>query len=258
MKFTAEYVFYALRRSGHHAVIDALRAQLAQLILFVNDGEVSTHPLSSERGITLLNWKHAFPTRVEAALGRIGSRLPLRGVLIHNYEDFQADGPRPPMVTAHPIEVAVVRDPFNLIASRLKWHRSVLSQFESLSESEIGERLVEAFRAQVALADLTTNGDVRLVKYDHWAYAEGGAEEAARAIGVEKPLVRLDQISEFGPGSSFDAMGGDASKIRTTERWRNFADDATFLGAVIRPEVLEWTERFFPSSSGLEWAKQRA
>ena len=53
-------------------------------------------------------------------------------------------------------------------------------------------------------------------------------------------------------------MGGDASKIRTTERWRNFVDDATFLGAVIRPEVLEWTERFFPSSSGLEWAKERA
>ena len=69
---------------------------------------------------------------------------------------------------------------------------------------------------------------------------------------MEKPLVRLDQVSEFGPGSSFDVMGGDASKIRTTERWRNFVDDATFLGAVIHSEVVEWTERFFPS---IEWTR---
>lgn len=243
-----------LSRSGNHALVHWMLAQAQGRAVFLNCCEGKQNPYDSARpmgdGALVIDRGGELDLEAERA-----GRFSRKDWLLFNHEDSflghacsdvyeeRHDEWVGPSRRRH--DVLVLRDPFNLLASRLR-----------AGTGSIAPRLAMRIWKQHArelLRPRRLRRDPVLVSYDRWCTDRGHRREVAERLGLRFSDAGRQRVCATHGGSSFDglAFDGRADEMRVLERWRAYADDPRFLEP-LDPEVFELAERIFGNLPGAE------
>jgi hypothetical protein len=244
-----------MSRSGSHAVVNWILHQAAGRVCFLNCAEPRTNPFHSARPLdtgdcAVANWPGFDPAAERAG------RFAAKDWLVYSYEDTFLKPAFDPAFDRHHDawvgssarrhDVLVVRDPFNLFASRHRWGRSPLS-------AAIARRMWTQ-HARIALdpAGCLRHGPV-VVRYNAWVADPGYRRRIAETLGLRFTDAGRNEVGPSGGGSSFDgyALDGRAGGMAVLDRWRLLADDPDYR-RLLGPEMAALSERLFGPLPGTE------
>ncbi len=270
-----EYLVLGLRRSGNHAIINWIEQQLAGAGFHLNNLRLGENPykyihdIITGDGLQRDQWIARETQRYRHFQGAEGlSRLRAesrqefawKDYLIHSYEDVTA-GKIAKSLPEHrrrrffgrsdtQYNVLILRDPFNLIASRLhsgrleidSWHHSILSMWLEHAREYVGEQ------------NLLGGANKVVINFNSWASDSGYRKALAERLGLDFDDAGIDTVTKFGGGSSFDRRGfdGSAQKMDVNNRWRRFVDDPAFRAFFRNPDVFKYSARIFGEMDGIE------
>ena len=251
-----EIQMLGLSRSGNHAIADWIWLQARGPRLLLNCCEGKTNPYLSCRpmGPKSGGWRESEPGLF--ATGRDGRHVP-KALLLHSYEDSWLRHAFSPALETHHndwlgpsrrrVSLIVVRDPFNLFASRRRAGCAMPPHIE---------RKMWKQHAKAALG-LVQNipGEICIIRYNDWASDAGYRADLAHHLGLRFTDAGAERVPPTCGGSSFDgtAFEGRASAMATDERWQHFACDPAYRGLFDRELVMMSTQLFGPPPHGLGW-----
>ena len=258
---------FALRRSGHHAVVNWIRNQLPGRHCFLNDCKIGRNPFASAVRTNSIVRGWAGEHRYVNWERELRGRHARKGVLLYNYEDgdirahaedvgdaretgWVGDSPRSSTLL-------VLRDPYNLFASRLKW-------FHGRGEPPTAERF-EEFRILWKLHAGEFLGithwlpDAVHVRYNDWFRSRAYRDELAGRIGFGNADRGVESIARWGPAlakrpATFDGLAydGRAQEMKVLERWKEYEEDPFFRALFADEELVELSRRVFGEIEGTE------
>ncbi|HSG71665.1 MAG TPA: hypothetical protein VLA12_14685 [Planctomycetaceae bacterium] len=282
-RFTNQYEFrvFAMKRSGHHAVMDWIRRHFAGPVYLLNNCSYSRNSLFSstrsgrlteqvrfggrvslffERGELVRQAEHLKKDQLldepqirletlEAAEHRIlnENNIPLhRDAYLFNLEDFPLDRVGDiPFSAANRGQSEHIR---NVIVLRdpFNW---LASRYKG--NFPIDDEIVAAWctHCREALRETTFLTDPLLVNYNHWfsdaVYRQGLTDQ----LGIEVREPGIGEMANFGGGSSFSGMEHrrDASSMDVLNRWKILQNDPGYRQLFDhRDELLRLAELLFP------------
>ncbi|MDF2095361.1 hypothetical protein [Aquibaculum arenosum] len=222
-----------LSRSGNHAIIDWILAQLSGRWLFQNCVVPEQDPFAGAR-----------PTDHGACHESNLAGFDPEGVepgeldhLLFSQEDCflrSAWGERATEIQESAIEqrlgsigtridLLILRDPYNLFASRRRFNGTLLPEATALRVWKQHARAFLGLRTCLSHRFLA-------VSYNRWCRDPGYRQRLAEQLGLNFTDARVDAVPAVGGGSSFDGQDyhGQASRMAVHKRWRHFADDPRF------------------------------
>jgi hypothetical protein len=244
--------FYAMRRSGHHAIIEWLFYQINNPVFFVNDIE----PVISNK-----NYKDSGVWKNPIISGEYSTQLK---TYAFNYEDApietlesnmqkyykQCTIKKPKKIS----KIFIIRDPFNLFASRLKFFKEKKKKNISLDGVEwLNDKAINRWcdYAEEFLGKTNFIKDKYFINYNKWCI-----NQEYRKM-ISKPFVNkshyLDEgrliVPKNGGGSSFDLMKYEekGNEMRTQERWLLMLDDPEYMKIFENKKLIELSENIYPN-----------
>tara|TARA_R100000152_G_C6743663_1_gene167369 strand:+ start:157 stop:966 length:810 start_codon:yes stop_codon:yes gene_type:complete len=227
---------FAMMRSGHHAIISWIIRASDHSVYFRNDVLEAnilnkTSVANEKKGDVSLNrGKYIF--NIEDA--------PLRNA------DIIIDRNRRLLSSGHSKaikNVVIIRDPFNLFASRLAFERNILKNSNSKkikyanyigavgwADSKSIKMWIDYAKVYLGLKSHLKGGAIG-INYDLWfnniEYREGLCDK----LYLNKNVLDVGKLSKYGRGSSFDGQEfeGGANKMNCLYRWRNFLNDKEYI-----------------------------
>ncbi|MGB3512502.1 MAG: hypothetical protein WBA93_25355 [Microcoleaceae cyanobacterium] len=249
-----------MRRTGNHAIINWLQSQQTGKIEFWNDLKVNRNALRQKYE----NLKENNP-------------FVKKDCLIRSYEDYGL----PEMTnwifeskhdlyfgkSATRYDLLIIRDPFNLFASRLN-HRFKLEQNNSnLGEATYGNNFLSVRSSNQTVADLWVDyakeylGETNYLKhnkvcvnYNQWFANVEYRRNIAEKLQMEFSDAGIDKVAGQGGGSSFEGkqFDGKATSMDVLNRWQKVADLPRYRELFSNQEVFEYSERIFGHIPGTE------
>lgn len=244
-----EIAFWGLRRSGNHAVIAWIVSLFEGPVGFFNDLNHS-RPLTPQTASDNLP---GFPAARRAFAGDRGKRL-----CIYSYEDPDLAKNRalePPRhvlgASSRKLDVLLLRDPYNMLASRLK----ILH--ERKSDHVAGEMLEHDGLSIVSLwmqhakeflgESRNLEDGVLAMNYNRWVFDEDYRREICRLLGGAYSEKTLPFIPRYGFGSSFEGSLQPRllNRLGLLHRWRHLKEDPLFRELIDDPELRKFSDRIF-------------
>ncbi|MEP7247703.1 MAG: hypothetical protein ABI885_29010 [Gammaproteobacteria bacterium] len=257
-----------LQRSGNHPIIYWIMSQCNTRIFFLSDVRgASENPYAtmsefeeynSGRLIRRLNlWDEHDSRKVQnGEIQDVNGVFGRKELLIYNHEDqalssictntFEENHDRWLGPSRQRFDILIMRDPFNLFASRMK--AGFLPGF--LPRIKDFDRLTELWKEHateyLSLSNLLPAPKV-CINFNEWFTSTSYRAELARTLGLQFSDTSVNAVPEFGGGSSFDGLAfqGRAQQMQITERWKEFKDDARYRTILADVEMLELSARIF-------------
>ena len=238
-----------LRRTGNHAIINWIRKQHHGEVWHLNKVPVKRNP-----------YRFLYEHYSQEKLRREATGDFLKkDCLIYSYEDFDLEQiADQSFENKHDIylgksavryDVLILRDPFNLMASRLKkdymtvrnQNQTVVDLWISYAQEYLGETQY-----------LTHNKVV--INYNKWFADINYRQQLASQFNFNFSDVGIDEIKQQGGGSSFDQLNfeGRASEMNVLERWKEFANDPLYCNLLSNQELIDYSEKIFGYIPGTE------
>ena len=243
-----EYRIVGMSRSGNHAIIDWILSQASGRTCFLNCAEpqsnpfVTARPLDSGRSI-IANFPE-FDAAAELR-GEFGDK----DLLLVSHEDcflgtlakgaYEDHHDRFVGPSLERFDVLILRDPFNLFASRMRGEFGCVSTKTALRIWKQHAREFLSVRRYLK--------DPRiLIDYNRWASQRSYRREVARQLRLQFSDSSLEKVPAAGNGSSFDGRRyhGRATCMRILERWKHFIDSEAYA-AIFDHEVYSLSKRIF-------------
>lgn len=285
-----------LMRSGNHAIIEWIMAQFSgKRVAFINNlrfGDRDPYKNVFEKVF------HGFSSTDPEEI-----RLLPKDVLIYSYEDneelekngksfsgsvfdpeFETNKEKYLGKSAKSIDILILRDPFNLFASRLEMIRKKGAHGGVVDSDKIVENWLDL--ARLALKWEVERVPSKLViLYNHWSKDQGYRREISEVLGGNFSDDSMKQVPAYGGGSSFE----DRKLVKLTlvwifsqfwkvfrpssyknlgfywkrfwlpdprkkvmKRWKAYEKDAVYCRMVSNPEVLSLCSKTFGSIPGTE------
>ncbi len=151
-------------------------------------------------------------------------------------KDAALDGYLPIGKDLSPTLLVILRDPFNLFASRRMFNQ----------RCQLGNTSQEALDCWKEHAAFALDGGTTC-RYNHWCHSVEYRKRSANDFGFHSNDSTIETVSTQGNGSSFDGMhfDGGASQMATGERWKTFQHHASFWNLFDDPELLKLSASFF-------------
>jgi len=227
------WIIAGMRRSGIHAVVNWIKAAI--------DTTGEPHVLLNNVRLSVLNSRNS---NAIFSKNFVSSNSRNEHILIV-FEDKHLQ-----RVSASPLlrrigadeskRLIVLRDPYNLVASRLQRTRRRRNR-------DTHPRRVAGLWPDHAKHDDTWTRCV----YNQWFLDESYRRQVATALGLPICPLFPNRIARAGSGSSFDGVryDGRAGEMPVLERWRQFADDSEFRQHVNHPLLATLSEELcgFPN-----------
>lgn len=231
-------VLFGMRRSGNHLAINWILEQIPGCAVFYNNIRQNAHP---------------FDVGMREYRMRRGNRRPK---IILSYEDLTPDqiaaGPLPDFLAdrtrRHNATVqcgVILRDPYNLFASRLrKWPERFANEADIRAQQEL-----YANHAQFAQAPGIVFGDAPVVPilYNRLVTDPGYRTELAGKLAIDPGDAGLDEVPVYGHGSSFDGYQTASANVKAGvfDRWQSSLSDPTFRQVVSDPRIQSLARSLF-------------
>ncbi|ACK67825.1 conserved hypothetical protein [Rippkaea orientalis PCC 8801] len=246
-----------LRRTGNHAIIQWLAQQQSGIIWTLNNLPVNENP-----------YRHRYeypeksdpPSLVQSLRTEAWGNFTPKDCIIYSYEDYSLEKVVSEQFEAkHDLylgpsleryDVLILRDPFNLFASRLKSEKiPVKHQGKTMADLWI-EYAKEFLNETQYLKD---NRKI-CINYNKWFCEEEYRREIAHQLELNFSNKGVNTVSHYGGGSSFDSkqFQGKANKMKVLERWQNFIDNPSYHKLISNKELIDYSERIFGYLPGTE------
>jgi hypothetical protein len=268
-----EYAVLGLQRSGNHAVIHWLLAQTRGDAHFISDIRAGANPYK-----TMQEFEHyrdgrrihqqnlwTDEDRAAFAAGPYGGELTgnwrPRDTVLYNFED------QPPARVAAPefterlpgwigpsrrrIWVMILRDPFNLFASRLHAGRRLTGIKNMDRLRDLWTRYARRFRNW----ERAGAPDRVAVNFSRWHVSRRYRRALAERLGVAFTDAGRQEVPEF-LGSSFDAYAyaGRAAEMRVNRRWESALSSPVFETLTADAEAMALARDLFGDVPGVDEA----
>jgi hypothetical protein len=145
--------------------------------------------------------------------------------------------------------VIILRDPFNLFASRIK------GGFPHVKSSRYNLIDYWLFYAKEFLNETNYLKYQKVaVNYNLWASVPSYRREIAQQLGLTFTDEGIQRVSGMGGGSSFDErkFDGQAQAMKTDERWRYYLEDDFYKSLFKNQELLDYSRQIFGEITGTE------
>lgn len=241
-----------LKRSGNHAIINWIRKAHYGEVWHLNN-------IPTERNPYRFLYEH-YPKeklRLEAT-----GNFVKKDCLIYSYEDYEID-----KITSQRFEskhdiylgksatrydVLILRDPFNMIASRI--------QKDMMKVRNRSKTIVEIWisYAQEYLHEKQYMKHNKVViNYNKWFTDINYRKQIALELNFEFDDRGINEVMEEGGGSSFDGLNfkGKAVEMNVLKRWEEFVDNPLFCNLLNNEELIEYSEKIFGYIPGTEYLK---
>jgi len=254
---------FGIRRSGNHTIVNWLKQNSLpdstdKLVVHYNSVS-SPHP------------KDSWPTDPEELIKyfKVDS-LTSNGLVILSYEDeFLERATRLPTVVeakklfpdARVLTVMLIRDPFNMLASRMQKLRSLREDEATGAARFLSiplEKVTEIWRsyAREYLERTQVLGDSTRINFNEWFQNHRYRDELLSSMfgGIQNRDLGIDEVPIFGGGSSFEGstFDGRGSQMIIMDRWKLFVDDSGYRALFKDSEITELSEQIFGHISGTE------
>jgi hypothetical protein len=254
-----EFRVYGMKRSGHHAIIMWLASHFPLLsVFFINDVLPFEDPfLSHINSADTTTRSPHFVIRGEDDIAR--ERRSHKQCLMYNYEEpdftrfnnYHAVPNKLETVgaSAKEFSVLVLRDPFNIAASRWKfvldghkrWFKATLDRWAVFAREFAG--------------DTNYLGPKLLINYNRWFTSEDYRREISRSLGLAFTDAGLNTMAANGAGSSWDGLRFDknAQRMKVLDRWREVLHVKAFRQLFLqRDDIWDLSYRIFGYLPGTE------
>ena len=234
-----EIRFVGLKRSGNHAIVNWIVRQSKGPILHFND----VRPDEPYHPSRLVNGAWAEALAVDTTIYSIEDTALAVVADAHSYPRRDV---YPDLRCDRRIDVLLLRDPFNLFASRFRrgepWGRKAL-YVNGMSTPQLWVSYALEFLGQSRWLDPRC---IR-INYNQWCKSLEYRRELARVLDLEFTDEGFNAVTNFGGGSSFEStnMDGKADLMKTDQRWRTFVDDPRFLQLFEDPLLLDLAQEIF-------------
>lgn len=239
-----------LSRSGNHAIVEWIRRQAEGRVCFLNCVEPKTNPYQTARptgdGRRGLASYSEFDIEQEAA-----GCLSKKDLLIFSYEDcfltmvchrdFERHHDQWLGASRQRFDVLILRDPFNLFASRLR------SQYTGVTPKTMVRIWKQHARQFLGERNYVTQ-EFLPISYNRWTADAGYRRQIAEQLGLRFNDAGSTRVPATGGGSSFDGQrfDGVANVMDVFGRWRHFQDDDEYR-RLFDAETLRLSKSIFGS-----------
>ncbi len=244
-----------MSRSGNHCIINWILHHVRGRFCFLNCAEGGSNPFVTARPLD-----SGAPFRVnypgfDLERERAGA-LSAKDYLIHSYEDsflgyacsrrFEADHDAFVGRSARRIDVLVLRDPFNLFASRREMGAATIPAATAI-------RIWKQHAGEYLGRRRYLKHDPLFVNYNRWVACREYRRGLAGRLGLAFTDAGVDAVPACGGGSSFDGLrfDGHARRMAVLDRWRHFAGDPAYLD-LFDPEVVSLAQEVFGDLPALD------
>jgi len=150
------------------------------------------------------------------------------------------------------IEILVLRDPFNLFASRLKarWSQPKGGRYSQWLDN----RAVKMWKsyAQEFLGITTFYPSAIKIKYNDWFTSQEYRQDISRQLGLPFTDEGLLLVTDDGQGSSFDGVNynGRANQMQVLDRWKSCMGNKAYLRVFQDEELMSLAGKIFGVPDG--------
>ena len=231
-----------LRRSGNHAIINWIRKQHTGEVWHLNNIVVSENP-----------YRLLYETYLRDHLRReaLGDFVK-KDCLIYSYEDYSLEQILDrEFEKKHDLylgksstryDLLILRDPFNLLASRLKKdylevkgdNQTVISLWIAYAKEYLGE------------TNFLINNKV-CVNYNQWFVDVNYRQQLAEQLNCQFSDAGINQVKGHGGGSSFEGkeFDGKGTTMDVLNRHKKFEDNPDYQNLLKNEELLDYSRRIF-------------
>lgn len=265
---------FAQRRSGHHAIINWIRYHWPGRHWFLNHCTIGESPFrGADLSSSMVNghWGDHGVFHIEREWA---GQHAYKGLLVYNFEeeDFSAAGDglsvekeaRWVGSTRARGDVLILRDPFNLLASKLKWaYGGERRPSKPAVDDLFLARDLWKVYAREFLRETRFLPDLIPISYNDWFSSRDYRDSLAERIGFLNRDLGIMEVAKWGPstaGGSFDGLkyDGKAQDMPVLERWRSFGDDPLFRELCGENELHDLAREVFGQLPGTETLRKDA
>lgn len=233
-----EIQVFGLRRSGNHALLSWLVANLPSPAHFLNNVDPFSDPFTGFHNATMPNTVTILKQMGAEQLEAI--RVAPKDSLVYNYEHLPLAQLRDrPLVPDHDamlgssartVRLLILRDFWNWMASRAKQfvNRGVEDaarlQRSLAHEATLWKQYAREFEGRTQLIE--RDGFVA-VKYNEFVASADARQALLDTLGLPVRTLSIDYVPDLGLGSSFDgtSFSGQAQKMDVGGRWKYLAEE---------------------------------
>ena len=262
-----------LRRTGNHAIMNWIRKQQKGEVFFINNALINVNPfrnvyenqLRKAKDPSIDGWRSE---NIERWRREAPGDFMLKDCLVYSYEDQPLE-----KLCDHSFEkkhdiylgkskarydLIILRDPFNLFASRLRASRRNNTEAGYIDFMKVKSRAHSLPQlwvdyAREYLGETQYLQNIRVpVNYNQWVIDIHYRRQIAEALDLEFTDSGMDDVMTNGGGSSFEGteLQGKASKMAVLERWKNFQNDPEFKALIRNDALLTYSDSIFGTIPG--------
>lgn len=247
-----------MRRTGNHALLNWIAKQQPGKLFHLNNVAAGRNPYryKSDR---LLRYHPEHHKMAAVYRRQARGELIKRDCLIYSYEDWGLANITQPRFernrtlylgnSAQRFEVLILRDPFNLFASRIK------QNFQATKCKKTSMVALWLEYAKEFVGDTHyLQGNVICINYNRWFADTDYRRSLAARLGLVFSDAGLSEVLSLGAGSSFDGtrLNGQARAMDVTNRWRVYAEEPSFRQIFQNEEIWRYCEQIFGHLPGTE------
>lgn len=247
-----------LRRTGNHAIINWICKQQDGIVQHVNNVPINKNPyLHFYEGHARSNQYLKVKWKLKReSLGKFDKK----DCLVYSYEDYGLQQITDPILeekhdiyfgkSAERYDVLILRDPFNLFASRLKSgyidikdpEKTATDLWISYAKEYLGETEFLGGRKKVC------------INYNRWTVDPAYRHQIASELSLKFSDAGINHIPRNGGGSSFEGLSfeGKAAKMDVQNRWKHFANDPLYRELLNNQQLMAYSRRIFGEIPGTE------
>ena len=246
-----------MRRTGNHALIQWIAQQQPGEFCHLNNVAAGKNPYRHKAD----NLRRYHPEHLKMSAvyrQQANGALIKRDCLLYSYEDWslaQITHPRFERSrelylgkSAQRYDVLILRDPFNLFASRLKQNFVATKAKDSMTQMWL------AYAREFVGQSSHLSPNRVCVSYNAWVSSQDYRRQLANQLSLPFSDAGRAQVSAIGGGSSFDgtSFSGQASTMDVNNRWRAFAEEPTFRQLFQNEALWQYSQQIFGDLPGTE------
>ena len=265
-----EFRIVGLSRSGNHAIINWIINQLNGRYCFLNCVEPKHNPFFTARPLNAKG--EVFQTNIPGfnLPGEQSGVFSSKDYLLYNYEDcflgmlnhpsFKTNRERWVGESLFTKDILIIRDTFNLFASRIKANLIVGHQTHHGVNpiSTFALKRIYKQHAREFLGEKKNLKDKVLINYNRWFSDDEYRKEKADELGISFTDKGMEDVVACAGGSSFDGVrfSGNAKNMDLNSRWKKYASTDAYWD-LFDDEIVDLNRQIFGDIGPLKYWEKR-